>query len=85
MQLGREYTNIRYSTETTPPISVTDTIARSISTSGFPLSPSRSTTSLHTPIHNSKLSPGKSSLDAHLPRYDFFFFASEGFHEKEVK
>ncbi|XP_018912319.1 tyrosine-protein phosphatase non-receptor type 11 isoform X2 [Bemisia tabaci] len=68
MQLGREYTNIRYSTETTPPISVTDTIARSISTSGFPLSPSRSTTSLHTPIHNSKLSPGKSSLDAHLPR-----------------
>lgn len=64
LQLGREYTNIRYSNEVTvsPSPSVVNEPVR-----GLTLTLSRSTTSLPTTTPNCR-GPCRASSDAHLPR-----------------
>ncbi|PNF27585.1 Tyrosine-protein phosphatase non-receptor type 11 [Cryptotermes secundus] len=69
LQLGREYTNIRYSSEAQTAAGVSDT-AR---VGGLTLTLSRSTTSLPTTpssagTRDNKRGPSRASSDAHLPR-----------------
>jgi len=69
LQLGREYTNIRYSSEVQSAAGVSDT-ARA---GGLTLTLSRSTTSLPTTpnsagTRDNKRGPSRASSDAHLPR-----------------
>nr|CAD7264696.1 unnamed protein product [Timema shepardi] len=67
LQLGREYTNIRYSSE------VTGTVGSNESVRGLTLTLSRSTTSLPTTPstangRENKRGPSRAASDAHLPR-----------------
>jgi hypothetical protein len=71
LQLGREYTNIRYSSEVQTAAGVSDT-ARG---GGLTLTLSRSTTSLPTTpssagTRDNKRGPSRASSDAHLPRWE---------------
>lgn len=69
LQLGREYTNIRYSSEAQTAAGVSETSR----VGGLTLTLSRSTTSLPTTpssagTRDNKRGPSRASSDAHLPR-----------------